>query len=168
MTFTEPVFPLFLLTVLLGLRLLPPQKKWMLLLPASWLFYTWHSLPLLGLLLLATLISYGCGLLMGKREKSRKGWFLFGCLSLLGILFLFKYLDFAAFGIASLLHLAGFSVSFRGFGLILPMGISFYIFQTLSYLVDVYRGNVPAERDPAIYALYVCFFPQLEIGRAHV
>lgn len=164
MTFTAPVFPLFLLAVLLGLRLLPPRRKWMLLLPASWLFYAWHSLPLLGLLLLATLISYGCGLLMGKREKSRKGWFLFGCLSLLGILFLFKYLDFAAFGIASLLRLAGVPVSFRGFGLVLPMGISFYVFQTLSYLVDVFRGDIPAERNPAIYALFVSFFPQLVAG----
>lgn len=164
MTFTAPVFPLFLLAVLLGLRFLPPRKKWMLLLPASWLFYAWHSLPLLGLLLLATVISYGCGLLMEKREKERKRWFLFGCVSLLGILFLFKYLDFAAFGIASLLRLAGFSVRFRGFGLVLPMGISFYIFQTLSYLMDVYRRDAPAERNVAIYALYVCFFPQLVAG----
>lgn len=164
MTFTAPVFPVFLLTVFLGLRLLPARKRWMLLLPASWLFYAWHSLPLLGLLLLATIISYGCGLLMEKREKERKGWFLLGCVSLLGILFLFKYLDFAALGIASALRLSGVPSSFRGFGLILPMGISFYIFQTLSYLIDVYRGNVPPERNPAIYALFVSFFPQLVAG----
>lgn len=164
MTFTAPVFPVFLLTVLLGLRLLPARKRWMLLLPVSWLFYAWHSLPLLGLLLLATMISYGCGLLMEKREKEHKGWFLLGCVSLLGILFLFKYLDFAALGIASALRLSGVPNSFRGFGLILPMGISFYIFQTLSYLIDVYRGNVPPERNPAIYALFVSFFPQLVAG----
>lgn len=166
MTFTEPVFPLFLLAVLLGLRLLPPRRKWMLLLPASWFFYAWHSLPLLGLLILATGVSYGCGRLMEKssQQNTRKGWFLCGCISLLGMLFIFKYLDFAAFTFASLLRLVGVPSSFRGVGLVLPMGISFYVFQTLSYLVDVFRGDIPAERNPAIYALFVSFFPQLVAG----
>ncbi|MDD6051602.1 MAG: MBOAT family protein [Clostridiales bacterium] len=164
MTFTQPVFPLFLLLVLLGLRLLPPQRKWQLLLPASWLFYAWYSLPLLGLLGLATAVSFVCGVLMEKKEKSRRGWFLLGCISLLGILFVFKYLDFAALGIASLLRLAGAPNDFRGFGLILPMGISFYVFQTLSYLIDVYRREIPAERHFAVYALFVSFVPQLVAG----
>lgn len=161
MTFTSPIFPLFLLAVLLGLRLLPPAKKWMLLLPASWFFYAWHSPPLLGLLVLATGVSYGCGRGMEacKTKAARKRLLLAGCIFLLGLLFLFKYLDFA---VGSVLSLAGHS--FRGFGLVLPMGISFYVFQTLSYLIDVYRGDIAAERNIAIYALFVSFFPQLVAG----
>lgn len=161
MTFTSPVFPLFFLAVLLGLRLLPPAKKWMLLLPASWFFYAWHSPPLLGLLVLATGISYGCGRGMEQcqTKKARKRLLLLGSMALLGMLFLFKYLDFA---VGSVLSLTGHS--FRGFGLVLPMGISFYIFQTLSYLIDVYRGDIAAERNIAIYALFVSFFPQLVAG----
>lgn len=161
MNFVSPVFLLFFPLVLLACRLLPAERRWMPLLGASWFFYAWHSVPLLGLLVLATALSWFCALQM---ERGRGGWFALGCGVLLGLLFVFKYLDFAANGICALLRALGLDIRFDGFGLVLPMGISFYVFQTLAYLLDVRRGRISAERHFGDYALFVSFFPQLVAG----
>ena len=84
----------------------------------------------------------------------------------LGILFFFKYFDFAIQLINSVLDKLNFSItiSIPTFNVLLPVGISFYIFQSLSYTIDVYRHEIPAERDFLKYALFVSFFPQLVAG----
>lgn len=166
MSFISPVFFLYLPAVLALYWLIPGRYRWMMLLPASLLFYAWHNVWLLGLILLTILVSYRCGLAIedAATPRGRKLALAADAVVCLGVLFLFKYLDFTLAGVFGLARLLGFEVSFSGVHLLLPMGISFYTFQTLSYAIDVYRGMVPAERHLGYYALFVTFFPQLVAG----
>lgn len=166
MSFVSPVFFLYLPVVLALYWRIPGRYRWMMLLPASLLFYAWHNVWLLGLILLTILVSYRCGLAIedAATPRGRKLALAADAVVCLGVLFLFKYLDFTLAGVFGLARLLGFEVSFSGVHLLLPMGISFYTFQTLSYAIDVYRGTVPAERHLGYYALFVTFFPQLVAG----
>ena len=82
----------------------------------------------------------------------------------LAILFLFKYYNFLASNIEQALQASGLGIDMPEFGLLLPVGISFYTFQALGYSIDVYRGGTKVERDFLTYALFVSFFPQLVAG----
>ena len=136
------------------------------LLLASYYFYmNWE--PAYALLLLgSTAITYLCALGMAGCHSSRprKTFLWAGIMLNLLVLFLFKYYGFASELAESLLSAAGLRHSFPRFGLLLPVGISFYVFQALGYTADVYRGQVRAERDFLTYALFVSFFPQLVAG----
>lgn len=135
---------------------LPHRFRWALLLLASWLFYFWQA-PWTGLLLVGvTLASWLCagGIARTRREWARRALLVFALAACLGCLAVFKYAGFFA-------SLAGLDLSLR---IVLPVGISFYTFQTLSYVIDVYRGRVEAERHFGYYALFVAFFPQLVAG----
>ena len=167
MNFNSWEYLIFLPVVLLLYRALPRRLRKYWLLAASWFFYMYWN-PLLILLLLAsTAVDFFCGLGMEKwKEKPARRRALLWC-SLcmnLGMLFFFKYWDF--FGEMAGWLLACFGLGWRppALHLILPVGISFYTFQTMSYTIDVYRGKTPAERDPVTFALYVAFFPQLVAG----
>ena len=166
MSFTAPEFLLFLAVVLILCRIVPQKLRWMVLLPASYFFYAWHNVWLLSLILLTTLTSYLCALRIEKAvsKGKRRAILALDLAVCLGILFVFKYLDFALGGVFSLIRLFGGQGEFDGFHLLLPMGISFYVFQTLSYTIDVYRGTVPAEKHLGYFALFVIFFPQLVAG----
>ena len=120
---------------------------------------------LIALLLLSTVVDYGCSRGMeGADEKGRKALLLVSVFVNLGLLCSFKYLDFFGENINALCAALGIGYRVPAFSLILPVGISFYTFQTMSYTIDVYRGRIPAERDFAAFALYVTFFPQLVAG----
>lgn len=138
----------------------------LLLLVASYYFYmNWD--PAYALLLLtSTVITYLAALGIGYfKEKRKKKICLVSSLVLnLAILFLFKYFNFLAMNIETALQASGFAVNMPKFALLLPVGISFYIFQALGYSIDVYRGTVKIERDFPMYALFVSFFPQLVAG----
>ena len=166
MSFVSPGFLLFLPAVLVLYRLVPWRRRWMVLLPASYFFYACHSPWLLSLICLTTLVSYGSALRIERAEtkKQKRRAVILDAAVCLGVLFLFKYLDFALGGVFSLLRLFGVESGFTGFHLLLPMGISFYVFQTMSYTFDVYRGTIRAERHLGYYALFVSFFPQLVAG----
>ena len=166
MSFVSPGFLIFLPAVLVLYRLTPWRKRWMVLLPASYFFYACHSPWLLSLIFLTTLVSYASALRIERAEtrKQKRRAVVLDAVVCLGILFLFKYLDFALGGVFSLLKLFGVESGFTGFHLLLPMGISFYVFQTMSYTFDVYRGTIRAERHLGYYALFVSFFPQLVAG----
>lgn len=166
MSFTAPVFFLFLPVTLLLYWLLPPKRRWLLLLAASFLFYAWFNVWLLALVVTTILVAYLCARLTESAEtpKGKKKAVAFSTAVCLGILAVFKYLDFAVGCVFSLANLLGADVSFSGFHILLPMGISFYVFQTMSYTFDVYRGRVPAEKHLGYYALFVVFFPQLVAG----
>ena len=166
MSFTTPVFFLFLPLVLILYRILPGKYRWMLLLGASYFFYACHNVWLLGLILVTTAVSYFSAIAIeqAKSPGVRRLAVVGSTVVCLGILAVFKYLDFAAGSILTLLKLFGTNVSFRGFHILLPMGISFYVFQTMSYTFDVWRGKASAERHPGYYALFVVFFPQLVAG----
>lgn len=136
------------------------------LLGASYYFYmNWE--PAYALLLLtSTVITYLAALGIGHstRRREKRLWLTGSLVLNLGILFLFKYYNFAAENISDLLARWGMSVQMPEFTLLLPVGISFYIFQALGYSIDVYRGNTPIEKNFFTYALFVSFFPQLVAG----
>ena len=167
MNFNSGAFLIFL-PVAVGVHWLLPhrfRKYW--LLAASWFFYMYWN-PLLILLLLAsTVIDYCCGRGMEKRRddaKAKKALLLVSICMNLGLLFFFKYWDFFGENVNALAAGLGLAYRVPALNLILPVGISFYTFQTMSYSIDVYRGDAPAERDFVSFALYVSFFPQLVAG----
>lgn len=166
MSFVAPVFFLFL-PVAVGLYWLTPGKlRWAVLLAASFVFYAWFHVWLLSLIVTTILVSYLCARIVeaAETQKGKKQAMVFSTVVCLGILAIFKYLDFAIDSVCGLAGLFGAELSFSGVHLLLPMGISFYVFQTMSYVFDVYRGRVPAEKHLGYYALFVTFFPQLVAG----
>ena len=167
MNFNSGAFLIFLPVAVCGFWLLPHRLRKYWLLAASWFFYMYWN-PLLILLLLAsTAVDYLCGLGMEKwKDRAGRRRALLWC-SLcmnLGMLFFFKYWDFFGQIASGLLGWVGLDWRPPALNLILPVGISFYTFQTMSYSIDVYRGKAAAERDPVTFALFVAFFPQLVAG----
>ncbi len=138
----------------------------MFLLVASYYFYmNWE--PAYALLLLtSTTVTYLAALGIGHfKEKHKKKICLVSSLIInLSILFLFKYFNFLASNIEAVLQASGLAMNIPRFGLLLPVGISFYTFQALGYSIDVYKGTVKVEKDFFTYALFVSFFPQLVAG----
>ncbi len=133
---------------------------------ASYVFYGWWDYRFVGLLFLTSVVDYSCGLALGRSgsESVRKLLVAASVLINVGLLATFKYLDFFRESLAAQLALFGVDREWAPLGFVLPVGISFYTFQSLSYVVDVYRRVVPATRDPVAYLAYVSFFPQLVAG----
>ena len=167
MTFLSLPFFCFFPVTALGYFCLPRRIRLPWLLLASWLFYLCAKPIYLTLLLFVILASYGTGLALSRRKG--KG-VLALCLTVLGLLlFLFKYLNFALSLAGRLLRGVGLDFSAPVLEVVLPVGISFYLFQAMGYVIDVYRGRVEAQRDFVRYALFLSFFPQVvsgPIGRA--
>ena len=167
MNFNFGAFLIFL-PVSVGVYWLLPyrfRKYW--LLAASYFFYMYWNPLLILLLLTSTIIDYCCGRGMEARResgKNRKILLLVSICMNLGLLFFFKYWDFFGETVNTLAARIGIGYRVPALHLILPVGISFYTFQTMSYSIDVYRGDAPAERDFVSFALYVSFFPQLVAG----
>jgi len=166
MLFTSLEFVFFLPLVVCAYYLLPQRARWGLLLAASYYFYASWRVDFLVLIVASTLVDYAAGLAMGgdTERPGRKKW-LWASLGVnLGLLFTFKYFAFFTDSLAWGLGGLGIQFDSPAFDLILPVGISFYTFQTLSYTIDVYRGQKEPERHLGIFALYVSFFPQLVAG----
>lgn len=142
------------------------QLRNLFLLGASYYFYmNWE--PVYALLLLySTTITWLAGLAISKTTEVRrkKVWLTIIIIMNLAVLFLFKYFNFAAENIMSMMRIYGLSIEIPKFTLLLPVGISFYIFQALGYSIDVYRGTTKVEKNFFTYALFVSFFPQLVAG----
>ncbi len=137
------------------------------LLLASYVFYGYWDWRFCGLILASTVIDYGCGLGMerwGSEPGRRKGLLLLSVCVNLGALGFFKYFNFFVESARELLHSVGLGGGDWTLGIILPVGISFYTFQTLSYTIDRYRGDIPVERNFIDFAFFVSFFPQLVAG----
>lgn len=168
MLFNSFEFLIFFPTVLLLYFLLPHRFRWMLLLVASYTFYMFWRAEYVLLLIASTLIDYGCGRMMGRYpndlKSKRKPWLWVSLLSNLGMLLTFKYFNFFSEAASDLAVLLGMTYATPVFELLLPMGISFYTFQTMSYSIDVYHGRIAPEKDLGIFAIYVAFFPQLVAG----
>ncbi|MEQ1502140.1 MAG: MBOAT family O-acyltransferase [Myxococcota bacterium] len=164
MSFVEPAYPV-LLALVLALCLVAPHRVQNLgLLVASCVFYGWIHPAFLGLLVASAGLDFGCALAI-RRWPARKRWFLglsiAGSGSLLGF---FKYYNFFAENVAVVVRSLGLGDGPGTLRLILPVGISFYTFQTLAYVIDVYRGRVEPRRSFLDYLLFVTFFPQLVAG----
>ena len=166
MSFASLTYLVFLPVVALVYRLLPQKARPVWLLLASLVFYASWNVPLTLLLVAVIAITYAAGLGLARVQKpGQRRWLLGLSLALcLGALLYFKYFGFLA-GLAARAWAAfGGNGTWRLWDVILPVGISFYTFQALSYVFDVYRGRLDAERNPIHYALYISFFPQLVAG----
>jgi D-alanyl-lipoteichoic acid acyltransferase DltB (MBOAT superfamily) len=167
MLFNSPVFIVFFAFVFLlywALRARTPQN--VLLLVASYIFYGAWSAKFLALLIASTLLDFTFGLLIESALGPRRKRLLL-ILSVavnLTVLGVFKYAGFFVAEAVELLRGLGFQANVRTLEIVLPVGISFYTFQSVSYVIDVYRGKLRATRNPLEYALYVGFFPQLVAG----
>ena len=151
----------FLPAVLIVYFAVPRCLKNAVLLLSSLVFYGWGEPKYLILMVFSICLFFGCGLAIGKAQsqKMKKFWLLVSVVCSVTLLGIFKYADFF---IDSFNAVTGLSVPLLK--LALPVGISFYTFQCLSYTIDVYRGNVPAQRNIISFGAYVAMFPQLIAG----
>jgi alginate O-acetyltransferase complex protein AlgI len=140
------------------------RKLW--LLAASYFFYGAWDWRFLSLIVGSTALDYVVGLRLegNDDERSRKRWIALSVVANLGLLGVFKYANFFLDSAIRLASALGFEASPHVLGIVLPVGISFYTFQTMSYSLDVYRRELRAVRDPLDFALFVTFFPQLVAG----
>lgn len=132
----------------------------------SYVFYGWWDVRFLTLIALSTLIDYLVAIQLDKttEESKRKGLLAISLTANLGILVLFKYFGFFAENLQILGDYFGYTFSWTSLHIVLPVGISFYTFQTLSYTIDVYRKQLPATQDFVAFSAYVSYFPQLVAG----
>lgn len=165
MNFNSLEYILFLAANILLYYILPGRfRNWLLLLSSYYFYMCWNPKYAL-LMLLSTVTTYACGLLVAKGLWGRRRlWLALSFVVNLSILFFFKYYNFASSLFTRLSGLLGLGISSPLLDVLLPVGISFYTFQALGYTVDVYRGDVKAERNFIDYALFVSFFPQLVAG----
>lgn len=164
MSLLSPLFPALVLVSVTVYYLVPKRSRWTVLLAASWLFYLWGGLASAAYILITTVSTYVCGLILGRiREKNdaarvkklRRPVVFLCCLINFGMLFAVKYWDLAA-------EMTGLSLP--RLGLLAPLGLSFFIFQSTGYVADVARGKIAPERNIAKYSLFVSFFPQITEG----
>ncbi len=166
MLFNSFDFLVFFPVVILIYFLLPSRYRWIWLFLASCYFYIYVIPAYILVLFLVILIDYAAGILIensGTRALKRT-FLIISILSTCTILFVFKYFNFFNASVTNLAHFLGWHYSLKTLSLILPIGLSFHTFQSLSYVIEVYKGRQKAERHLGRYGLYVMFFPQLVAG----
>jgi alginate O-acetyltransferase complex protein AlgI len=168
MRFNTYAFALFFAALLPSYWLL---RKWrpaqnVLLLAAGYYFYACWNPKFLSLLILSTVVDHACGLWLARVEspRARKSILALSVVLNLGMLGLFKYFNFFADSLHVLLASAGVPIPLRHLHVLLPIGISFYTFQSMSYVIDVYRGEIKPTRNLVQFATFVSFFPHLVAG----
>ena len=160
MVFSSTIFLFaFLPFVLLTYFFANDKLKNLVLLTASLFFYAWGEPKNIFLMLITIVVNYVCGLCIERKEKLKKVFLIFAVLFDIGCLFVYKYLNFTVDTVNSL-----FASSIPVRTIALPIGISFYTFQIISYVVDVYRKEVPAQKNILNLGLYLSLFPQLIAG----
>ena len=166
MVFNSLVFLAFITVVLLLYYRLPHRGQNLMLLLASYVFYGWWDWRFVSLLLFSTFFDYWCALwIEGETSPAKRRLFLvFSMCGNLGVLGIFKYFNFFADSLQHVLHFFGMKATFPVLHVILPVGISFYTFLSMSYTIDVYRRILKATHNPIDYMLYVAFFPHLVAG----
>lgn len=166
MLFNSLAFAVFLPIVFILYWMLPHRFRWVLLLAASYYFYMSWNVKYVALILFTTVVSYLAALLIEKltNRRAKKTVLVITSVLCLGVLFFFKYFNFVSTSLCDLLSLFAVKLNPITLKLLLPVGISFYTFQTLSYVIDVYRGDIKAERHFGYYATFISFFPQLVAG----
>ena len=166
MTFNSLAFLIFLPIVIILYFIVPHKFRWLVLLIASYYAYMSWNPWLVFLILATTVVSYTAAMLMPKtnNQKVKKLLLVITIIVCLGILIFFKYFNFLLGSVISFLNLFSMNIHSVALDIILPIGISFYTFQTLSYVIDVYKGKFEPEKHFGYFALYVSFFPQLVAG----
>ena len=165
MIFNSLVYLLLLLIVVIFYWLLPYRARLILILSASLIFYGFWKIEFIPVLLFSIIVDWWVSLKMLKCHKRHKYFLLLSSLiTNLSLLFYFKYLIFFANNSIGFANFLGAELDPIALKIILPLGISFYTFQTISYTVDVYRGVIKPEKNFILFACYVTFFPQLVAG----
>ncbi|MBF0504256.1 MAG: MBOAT family protein [Candidatus Omnitrophica bacterium] len=165
MSFNTLPFLIFFPIVTALYFLFPQTCRWWLLLGASCLFYMWFIPKYIFILFFLILIDYCAGIFIEDTQgRARQCWLVVSIASTCIVLFFFKYFNFFNQNLAAIGHFLGLSYPDHVFEIILPIGLSFHTFQSLSYVIEVYKGRQKAERHLGIYALYVMFYPQLVSG----
>lgn len=164
MIFNSMDFMVFFCTMLLGYWIVPKKGRCIYLLIASYIFYMGWNPQYALLILFSTMATWLSSLLISRNRKKKKLVALICIILNLGILVYFKYSGFLLENINLFMDWLGLGQMRRKVDILLPVGISFYTFQALGYTIDVYRGEIEAERSFIKYALFVSFFPQLVAG----
>ncbi len=168
MTFASLTFLIFLPIVFVLYWMLNGSLRWqnLFLVAASYVFYGWWDYRFLILILITSVSSYVCGLMLERLRQPRRRKFAVAANVVLnlGILGCFKYLNFFIDSFVSVLDILGWHADKPLLQVVLPVGISFYTFQSLSYVLDVYRRKIEATRDAIAFLAYISFFPQLVAG----
>lgn len=166
MLFNSLQFLVFFPLVIIFFFAIPHRIRWILLLIASYYFYMSWKAEYIILILVSTLIDYYAGLKMSTKatKKERKKYLYLSIFVNLGLLFTFKYYNFFSESLYEFLSLMKINIPQHLLTVLLPIGISFYTFQTLSYSIDIYNGKIKPERHLGKFALFVSFFPQLVAG----
>lgn len=167
MSFASIRFVVFFPCIFLLYYAAPFRFRKYLLLVASYYFYMCWKAEFIVLIIISTAIDYFCGLGIEKYRDDKRRTKMFLMVSMcmnLGLLFFFKYMNFFGETLTAICQAASIPFSVPALNIILPVGISFYTFQTMSYTIDVYRGRMEAEHDFITFALFVSFFPQLVAG----
>jgi len=165
MAFNSVQYALLLITVFGLNQVLPRRGQNVLLLLASYFFYGSWDWRFLSLLWISTLVDYTVGRALPAAEGRRRRRLLIISMTVnLGFLWIFKYLGFFVDSAARLLEAVGLEPNLPMLSIVLPIGISFYTFQTMSYTIDIYRGRMTPTKDLLSFAVFVAFFPQLVAG----
>ncbi len=164
--FDSWTFAVFALVVFPLYYVLPLRPQNLMLLAASYVFYGAWDPRFLLLIVLSTIVDFFVGKALGKAQggRARRGLLALSVAVNLGILGVFNYFNFFAASAASALGALGYEASFVDLSIVLPVGISFYTFQTMSYTIDIYRGSLKPTRNFFDFALFVAYFPQLVAG----
>ncbi len=166
MLFNSLAYAVFLPIVFALYWILPHRHRWILLLVSSCYFYMSWKPGYIVLIAFTTLVSFFCGIRIREAEtaQAKKLYLILALTSCLGVLFFFKYFNFLSRTVVDLIGFFTIAPHPVTVKLLLPVGISFYTFQTLSYVIDVYRDRIEPERHLGIYAAFISFFPQLVAG----
>jgi D-alanyl-lipoteichoic acid acyltransferase DltB (MBOAT superfamily) len=166
MVFNSLHFVWFFLVVYAAYRVLPHRGQNWLLLVASYYFYAAWDWRFLGLLIASTLVDFTCARVLGRTEDAttRRRILVLSLGFNLTLLGFFKYFNFFADSLHGVFGALGWQVDFVTLRILLPVGISFYTFVTMSYVIDVYRREIPPTRDLLDFAVFVAFFPHLVAG----
>ncbi len=168
MIFNTPIFYLFFVLFVLfyGVLLLRQRPRVYLIVVASLIFYGTWNYRFIPLLVFSGVADYFIAQAIGRAasQRGRKGWVTLSVAINLGILGLFKYADFVLLSVADFLQLFGVTADLPTLGWVLPVGISFYTFQSLSYTIDVYRGEMEPRKGLVEFVAALSFFPQLVAG----
>jgi len=165
MLFTSTQFFIFFPVVTVIYFLLPHRYRWLHLLLASCFFYMVFIPKYILILFFTIIVDYIAGIkIEAATGRKRKLYLVVSLVANIGVLAIFKYYNFFLGNLNDLAELIRWNYSLPLLDIILPLGLSFHTFQAMSYTIEVYRGNYPAERHFGIYALYVMFYPQLVAG----
>ena len=166
MLFNSFAFAVFFPIVFILYWWMPHKWRWLLILLSSYYFYMSWNAKYVFIILMTTAVSYYAAILIERKKEKRQKKQIMAVTAVicLGVLFFFKYFNFASESVTNILNMFTLKMTPLTLNFVLPVGISFYTFQTLSYVIDVYRGDIAAERHFGKYAAFVSFFPQLVAG----